>query len=423
MKQHHDQGRVGGHRRRLTRKAGLGLVAALALALSACASGTSGSSSSSGGGSGSGDTIKVMTWAPLKSQLTNYPAITAAATTYEKYINAKGGINGKKLQVLTCDEGGTPNKASDCARKAIQEKVVSVISSFGYTGDATIPLLKSANIAMFGGCCSNAVADLTSSNAFLMGNGPAYGAALVQHAVDDGKKKIALVVIDGAQSYLTPQINALKANGLKPNKTVVLPATAQDLSPQASQALADGTDAVIMVVNADSIKSFITAYKQIGSHARIYGPQGNLTEDVVSGFGNLSDGWITGNSYADINAPVWDDFRAALKKYKAPDISYNGLDGLGAWAGYTAFTDIVKGMKGPITSKTFLDAASKTTSVDTGGMTAKIDFTKEWSDGPKGYQRLFNRTATFGTFKNGKLTPEQGGFTDYTDLMLGKPLS
>jgi len=180
---------------------------------------------------------------------------------------------------------------------------------------------------------------------------------------------------------------------------------------------------VIMVVNADSIKTFVTAYKQIGSTARIYGPQGNLTEDVVSGFGSLSDGWVTGNSYADIASPAYADFRAALKKYKAPDIGYNGLDGLGTWAGYTAFTDIVESMDGPITSKTFLDAANKASSVDTKGMSASIDFTKEWTEGPKGYERLFNRTATFGVFKDGKLTPETDEFTNYTNLMLGKPLS
>lgn len=418
MKQYMNRPAVS-RRKMMVRAVGLGAALLLATTVSACGSGTSGSSASGD----SGDTIKVMTWAPLKSQLTNYPAITAAATTYGKYINAKGGIDGKKLEVLTCDEGGTPSKASDCARKAIQEHVVAVISSFGYTGDATIPLLRSANIAMFGGCCSNAVADLTSPNSFIMGNGPAYGAALVQRAIDDGKKKIALVAIDGAQSYFKPAENALKANGLSPNKEVVLPATAQDLSPQASQALADGTDAVIMFVNSDSIKAFITAYKQLGSTARIYGPQGNLTEDVVKDFGNLSDGWVTGNSYTDISAPVWDDFRAALKTYDAPDISYNGLDGLGTWAGYTAFTNIVKSMQGPITSKTFLDAASKASDVETGGMAAPVDFTQEWTDGPEGYQRLFNRTATFSTFKDGKLTPVPGGFTDYTNLMLGKPLS
>lgn len=418
MKQHTTYRERTGRSRRPARIAAVAGAAAMALVLAACGGG-------SGGDSGSGgDTIKVMTWAPIKSQLTNYPAITNSAETYGKYINAKGGINGKKLEVMTCDEGGTPTKASDCARKAIQEKVVAVVSPFGYTGDATIPLLKSANIAMFGGCCSNAVADLTSSNSFIMGNGPAYGAALVQRAVDDGKKKIALVVIDGAQSYLDPMENALKANGLKANKSVVLPATAQDLSPQASQALADGTDAVIMVVNADSIKAFLSAYKQIGSTARVYGPQGNLTEDVVKEFGTMTDGFVTGNSYTDISDPVWDDYRASLEKYKADDsISYNGLDGLGAWAGYTAFTDIVSGMKGPITSQSFLDAASKSSDVDTGGMTAPVDFTTEWVDGPKGYRRLFNRTATFGSFKDGKLTAAGGGFVDYTNLMLGKPLS
>lgn len=416
---HHDN-RAGASRRTPLRKiavAGAALVAAVSLA--ACSSGTSGSS----GSDGDGDTIKVMTWAPLKSQLTNYPAITAAATAYGEYINDKGGINGKKLEVLTCDEGGTPTKASDCARKAIQEKVVAVVSSFGYTGDATIPLLGSSNIAMFGGCCSNAVADLTAPNAFIMGNGPAYGAALVQRAVDDGNTKIALVAIDGAQSYFEPAENALKANGLEPHKTVVLPATAQDLSPQASQALADGTDAVVMFVNSDSIKAFVTAYKQFGSTARIYGPQGNLTEDVVADFGNLSDGWVTGNSYTDISAPVWDDFRDALEKSGAPDISYNGLDGLGTWAGYTAFTNIVESMDGDITSETFLEAAKKADNVDTGGMTAPVDFTQEWADGPEGYERLFNRTATFSTFKDGKLTPAEGGFQDYTNLMLGQPLS
>lgn len=406
----------------VARRAGVVGIAAATLVLSACGGDSGGNSGSSGDGEG-GDTIKVMTWAPLTSQLTNYPAITEAAKTYEQYINAQGGINGKDLEVLTCDERGEPAAAADCARQAIQEDVVAVISSFGYTGDATIPLLQGADIAMFGGCCSNAVADLTLDNAFIMGNGPAYGAALAQRAVDDGKTKIAIVVIDGAQTYIEPIANALEANGLEPHKEVILPATAQDLAPQAAQALADGTDGVIMIVNADSIKAFMSAYKQFGSDARIYGPQGNLTEDVAKGFEEELEGAITGNSYADISEPAYDGFRAALEEYDAPtDISYNGLDGLGTWAGYTAFTDIVEGMEGDITSAAFLEAASQTSEVDTGGMVAPVDFTQEWTEGPEGYERLFNRTAKFSTFENGKLVAVPGDFVDYTNLMLGKPL-
>lgn len=388
-------------------------VSVLSLALAAC-----GGSPAKAGASNA--PIKVMTWAPINSTLTNYPAIKGAAQTYEKYINAKGGIAGHQVQVLFCDEKGDPTAASNCARQAIQEKVVAVVGSFGYTGDATIPLLKGANIAMFGGCCSNSVADLTSSNAFIMGDGPTYGAALAQKAVDDGKKKISLVVVDGAQSYQVPVENALKANGLKLNKSVVLPATAQDLSPQAAQTLNDGTDAVIMIAGADSIKAFMTAYVQTGSTARIYGPQGNLTEDVAKAFKTQLEGAVTGNTYPDISSPVWADFRAALKQYNAPDISYNGLDGLGTWAAYTAFTNVAESIKGAIDSKSFLDAASTATNVDTKGMTAKIDFSKEWTNGPKGYARLFNRTAVFATFKDGKLVPIESDFKDYSALMLGQ---
>src|SRR6478735_2989636 len=144
MKQHPD-GRARRTRRRTTARVGLAFLATiLAVSLTACGG-------SSDGSSGSDSTIKVMTWAPLKSQLTNYPAIAEAAKAYGKYINAKGGINGHKVQVLICDEGGDPTKATDCARQAIQEHVAAVVGSFGYTGDATIPLLKGANIAWFGG--------------------------------------------------------------------------------------------------------------------------------------------------------------------------------------------------------------------------------------------------------------------------------
>ncbi|GAC1322585.1 MAG: ABC transporter substrate-binding protein [Mycobacteriales bacterium] len=411
----------------------------LALTLSACGSSSSSSgaaasggpssgASTSGGGPSSGastggSTITVMTWAPLKSQLTNYPAIAEAAKAYGKYINDKGGINGHKLNVLICDEGGDPTKATDCARQAIQQHVAAVVGSFGYTGNATIPLLKGANIAWFGGCCPNSPSEYNSSNAFILGNGPAFGAALADRAAKDGKKKVAYVGCDGCQTYLPPIENTLKANGLPLQKNVTIPAQAQDYSPQASQALAGGTDAIILIAGEDQDKAFLSAYKQAGGTAKLYGPQGNLTEEVASSFKKELNGAVTGNSYSDISAPVWDDFRSSLKTYGAPtNVNYNTLAGLGTWAAYTAFNKIVSSMTGEISSKSFLDAVGHASNVDTGGMTAVVDFTKPWTDGLKGYKNLVNRTATFSHFDaNGKLVPDPGGFKDYTNGMLGKP--
>jgi ABC-type branched-subunit amino acid transport system substrate-binding protein len=408
--------RRGPRRSRAARVVPAFLAAALAVTLSAC--GSDGDS-----GSGGSDTIKVMTWAPLESNLTNYPAITEAAKTYEKYINDKGGINGSKLEVIICDEGGDPTKATDCARKAIQEKVVSVVGSFGYTGDATIPLLKGAGISWFGGCCPNSPAEYNSENAFILGNGPAFAAGLADRAAKDGHKKIAYAGCDGCQTYLPPIENTLKAAGLKLNQKVTFPAQASDFSPQAQEALANGTDAVILIGGEDQDKAFISAYKQVGSKAAIYGPQGNLTEEVAASFKKELNGAITGNSYSDLSAPVWKDFRDSLAKYGArKDINYNTLAGLGSWAAYTAFNEVASSISGEVTSKSFMDAASKATKVDTGGMTSTVDFTDRWTDGLKGYTNLVNRTASFSQFDaNGKLKPVPGGFKDYTNGMLGKP--
>ena len=43
---------------------------------------------------------------------------------------------------------------------------------------------------------------------------------------------------------------------------------------------------------------------------------------------------------------MWDDYRASLEKYDAPDLDWNSLAGLGHVAGLTAFTNIVEGMSG-----------------------------------------------------------------------------
>ena len=62
-------------------------------------------------------------------------------------------------------------------------------------------------------------------------------------------------------------------------------------------------------------------------------------------------------------------------------------------------------MKGDINNQTFLDAASQTSHLDTGGMVGVLDLSKEWTGGGGQFPRIFNRTVFVDQIKDGKLTP------------------
>ncbi len=91
------------------------------------------------------------------------------------------------------------------------------------------------------------------------------------------------------------------------------------------------------------------------------------------------------------------------------------------WTAFTAFSQVVEAMEGEINNETFLDAASKTTEVDTGGMVGVVDFTKEYEGGGGKIPRIFNRTVFFDTVKDGKLVALDPEPHDMTNAYDGKP--
>ena len=406
--------------------AAAGLVAALVL--SACGSSSSSSSGTSGSTAAStsnaaaptGTPIKTMTITSLNSQGPVYPNIAITAKAYEKWINAKGGINGHPLQVTVCDEHGKPTDAAACGRQAVADKDVAVVGSFSFLGTNIMPSLIKANIPNFGECCPITPPEWTSSDSFPMGTQPLYAVGLVKRANEDGCKNINAVIIDGAQGFLPVMNNAMKAYGKKFGKVVILPPTSQDDSSLVAQATGGGADCVVMIVSETPYVAWNQAWVQSGTSARQYGPQGNLDSVSIKGLGNKLDGSIIGGMYPDIATDPWVDYRQALKDANAdPKQDYNSLGGLGTWAAYTGMTEIMKGIKGDITSATFKAAVEKTTNLDTGGMVPVLDFTKEWTDNPP-LKRLFNRTVVFSTIKDGKVVPLTTDFEDVSDLALGK---
>jgi ABC-type branched-subunit amino acid transport system substrate-binding protein len=413
------------------------LLAVASLALAACGGDDSDedSSAAEGGTSAGGEKavaptgapIKVMTVAPVNTQLPPYPNIPAAAEVYEQYINAKGGINGRPLELITCDDRGDPNEGANCARRAVDEEVVAVVGSFVFDASRIIPVLEQGKIAWFGECCPLVAQEFTSPISFPIGSlFPGQGAGVAWKMAKDGCKTPAYVVLDipAGEVGLPAFRNAFQVGGGDPSKVKVvkISPTAQDYSPQVAEATGGGVDCVYGGISDSNWAAWLPASEAAGADQRLYGLQGNLNSKIVEQFPDITDGAVVSNSYPNIERDMWEDYRNALEEYDAPDLDWNSLAGLGTWTAYTAFTEIVSGISGEVTGQSFLDAASRTTSLDTGGMIPVIDLTKTYTGFGGTLPRIFNRTVFFDVAKDGKLEPLDDKSYDMTGPIDGKQM-
>jgi ABC-type branched-subunit amino acid transport system substrate-binding protein len=92
-----------------------------------------------------------MTWAPQDTGATNKPGMPALAQAYARRLNAEGGLGGRKLNVLTCNDHNDSVTAAKCARRAVKEDVVAVVGSYSQHADSFFPVLEGARIPYIGG--------------------------------------------------------------------------------------------------------------------------------------------------------------------------------------------------------------------------------------------------------------------------------
>jgi ABC-type branched-subunit amino acid transport system substrate-binding protein len=409
------------------RRWGVALAVAFGLVVSACG-GSDGSSSggaptTTGASAPTGEPLKLMTVTTLNANGPTYENIAITARLAADYLNSKGGIQGRPVEVIVCDEQFDAAVAAACARQAVEEGVVSVVGSFTYFAEAIVPVIAASDITWFGACCAISPSELGSPHSFPMGNQPMYAVGAVKKAVEDGCVNINAVVVEGADAiFLPPMINAMKAYG-REFKDILTPSpVSQDYSADIARATS-GVDCMVVVKSETPFLTWNTAYEQAQTSVKQYGNQGNLNAVSAKGAERATDGNIIGGMYPDLSTPPWDDYRAALEANNIDQVAndFNSLGGMGTWAAYMGFAQIAETIDGEITAASFFAAASSTTALDLNGMVPVLDFTQEWTDGLPGYNRLFNRSVVFSQLSNGQVIPLDNNFTDVSDLALGKP--
>jgi branched-chain amino acid transport system substrate-binding protein len=124
----------------LRRVAALGCVAALAAGAVACGGDDESSSSGSSGGANKASapgitatTVTVGGHFPLTGPAApGYSEIPQAIDAYFKYVNANGGINGRKLKFISRDDGYNPTNTVKVTKQLVlQDKVFATVGGLG----------------------------------------------------------------------------------------------------------------------------------------------------------------------------------------------------------------------------------------------------------------------------------------------------
>ncbi|MFF5183838.1 ABC transporter substrate-binding protein [Streptomyces sp. NPDC000345] len=418
------------------RKSGSVRASALAAgALAACASLTAGCGVVPGVTGGSGDdSIVVMTWAPAGTAATNKPGMPAFARAYARWINAEGGINGRKLTVLTCNDHNDAVSAAACARRAVKEHAVAVVGSYSQHSDAFFPHLEGAGIPYVGGYgVTNA--EFTSPLSYPVNGGqPALLAGLGKVLADTCAGPVALVRPDTiAGDVLPPMLDAgLKAGGHGKSADQRAAEDATEYSGQAEDALKAATKGTagngrgcVVPALGDRNSTFMDSFRRSRADypaVRTGTVLGSVDQTLVDASGGRSGpyegAYVTG-WYPVAGDKRWDGMKKVISESAFTDTSIDPADtGVQTtWIAYDVLRQALESLgDGEVSANTVREALSGR-KFTTDGLTPTLlwKFTNPLA--AIGLPRLVNADVTVQQVRQGRLVAARKGFVDVTDTM------
>ncbi len=333
-----------------------------------------------------GDPLKVMTLAPVDTAAINTPEIITAAEAATITINNAGGINGRKVELIACNDGNDPNTAGECARKAVSEGAVAMVGGFTTNGTAIVPVLEKAGIPWIGGP-GLAAEELSSAISFPLIAGAAGFTAIGARTVADECSSTAMVLYDvpTAEKAVGLINMGIASAGGEAAKHIKVPTTTTNFSAVAKSA--GESDCAIIGLPNDQIAALAAAGAAQGEDTRYYAVQGALNQQVLEQSNGAMDGAVSAVNFVVANDPVWDEAKAASSEI---DWSYPYVQN--TWAAYQVLVEGI-GSDAEITPAGLIESLSSATAITAGGLTAPINFSQEFP--VPGLNRVFNVNLQF----------------------------
>ncbi|MDH3314853.1 MAG: ABC transporter substrate-binding protein [Betaproteobacteria bacterium] len=292
---------------------------------------------------------------------------------YFDYVNEKGGVNGRRIELITLDDGYEPSRSAPNTRKLIEED--KVFALIGYVGTPTMaaamPIHTQAKVPLVGPFTGAEILRVPFNRYIFHVRASYYDETdkIVEQVVSIGGKNIAVFYQDDAygQAGLKGVELAMQKRNMKISALGTVQRNTAKVEDAVKKISAAKPDAVVMISAYTSCAEFIRQMKKAGSAATFYNVSFVGSTALADALGKEG----VGVAISQVVPFPWGAAVPVVKEYqrlstKAGFRDYN----FSAIEGFLAAKVFVEGLRRTgrnLTRETFMTAMEKMQDVDLGG--------------------------------------------------------
>jgi branched-chain amino acid transport system substrate-binding protein len=316
--------------------------------------------------------IKIGSSYPFSGPASAYSAIPKALQGYFKKVNDAGGVNGRKIELVTYDDGYEPQRALTNARKLVdQDKVFAVVNPLGTANNIAMrEYLNGKKVPQLFVATGSSLLSGDPKFPYTTGWQPTYKAEAKVYAeyVKQTKPSAKVAVLYQNDSFGKELLDSFTAGIAGSGVTVVAKepyeATAATVAPSVVKLANSGADVFLDISTPKAGAQAIGAVAQSGwKTLHILNTVAASKTQVLKPVGyKYAQGIVTASYTKTADDPQWTndaamkEFLADLPKY-APDADPNDPYSVYGWSvGYT-IVEALKKVSGTPTRDEFLKSA------------------------------------------------------------------
>jgi branched-chain amino acid transport system substrate-binding protein len=261
--------------------------------------------------------------------------IRAGALAYFSKVNAAGGVNGRKIELITLDDANDTKKSAENARILIEER--GVLALFGYASATlsmpAIPFVEKHKVAFVG--AFTGAEPMRKFRPQVYNIRASYADELekiVEFYTSTGIKKFSVLHYDDAvgKENLGAVETALTKRGLKPVSVGTVKRNQTELGDAVNGVVKAGPDVVIATTLYRTTADFIKQARQAGSAAQFASTSFVGASALANELGTQGTGVVVAQvvpPFSKSSVPVVKEYQAAIEKQLGKkDYSFTSLE-------------------------------------------------------------------------------------------------